>query len=316
MFERLQKKWKVSGTQLALVLCVFALGGSATGWMGKIIMTWLSVDRGWLWTLLYIIVVTLLWPFMVLIVSIPFGQYPFFVNYLKRIGSRMGFVKHAAVAGGRPGDRSRPVQERPIGIAIFASGTGSNAQKIMEYFGAQGNHVAEVKLVVCNNPNAKVLSLAQQSRVATLLLEKEQFFRGTAYTRELKDAGIDFIVLAGFLWKVPQRLIDEYRNNIVNIHPALLPKYGGKGMYGLRVHEAVINAGEKESGITIHRVDEHYDNGDIVFQERVSIDPEETPETLAAKIHVLEHRHYPRVIEQLILASRGSKNQMVVKNNQ
>jgi formyltetrahydrofolate-dependent phosphoribosylglycinamide formyltransferase len=305
MFERLQKKWKVSGTQLALVLCVFALGGSATGWMGKVIMNWLSVERGWLWTLIYIIVVTLLWPLTVLIVSIPFGQFSFFTNYLKRIGSRIGIVNQSGVGSQESGVSAR--HRDVVGIAIFASGAGSNAQKIIEYFGTVGKGVATIKLIVCNNPQARVLKLAEENGVPTLLLEKEKFFRGTAYVDELKRAEIDFIVLAGFLWKVPQRLIDEYRNNIVNIHPALLPKYGGKGMYGLRVHEAVINSGEKESGITIHRVDEHYDNGDIVFQEKVTIAPGETPESLAAKIHVLEHRHYPRIIEELILQANSPK---------
>jgi len=310
MFERLQTKWKVNSTQLFLVLCVFALGGSATGWLGKIIMNSLSIDRGWLWTLIYILVVTLIWPFTVLIVSIPFGQFSFFIRYLRRIGSRMGILKNSesriqnAEAETNPYSKnSQP--DSPVRIAIFASGTGTNAHKIIDYFSQSEKRIAIVKLIVCNNPEGRVLNLAKEKGVPTLLIDREKFFRGTAYADELKAAGIDFIVLAGFLWKIPQKLIDKYRNKIINIHPALLPKYGGKGMYGLKVHEAVINSGEKESGITIHYVDEHYDNGDIIFQDRVSVTENETPESLAEKIHILEHSQYPRVIEQLILQPIG-----------
>jgi formyltetrahydrofolate-dependent phosphoribosylglycinamide formyltransferase len=309
MFERLQTKWKVSGTQLFLVLCVFAVGGSATGWLGKLIMNWLSVDRGWLWTLIYIIVVTLIWPVTVLIVSIFFGQFSFFSGYLKRIGGRMGLFKTESGVRSRDSgvanDAGQDLIKSGVGIAIFASGTGSNAQKIIDYFGGPEKQVAAVNLIVCNNPEAKVLKLAEENGIPTLLLEKEKFFRGTAYVDELRRSGIDFIVLAGFLWKIPQKLIDQYRNKIINIHPALLPKYGGKGMYGRKVHEAVINAGEKESGITIHYVDEHYDNGDIIFQHRVVLAENETPESLAEKIHVLEHTYYPEVIERLILQPNG-----------
>jgi formyltetrahydrofolate-dependent phosphoribosylglycinamide formyltransferase len=313
MFQRLQTKWKVNGTQLFFVLCVFALGGSLTAWLGKIIMNWLAVDRGWLWTLAYIVVVTLIWPVNVLLVSIPFGQFPFFVRYLKRIGARMRIVKESA--GYRIEDREGNNKQNvdhvntPVNIAIFASGTGTNAKNIIEYFGTNlspsENQVAVVKLVVCNKPDAGVLKIAKENGVPALLIDKEKFFRGTAYVEELKAAGIHFIVLAGFLWKIPQKLIDAYRNKIINIHPALLPKYGGRGMYGSSVHEAVINAGEKESGITIHYVDEHYDNGDIIFQARVNIADHETPESLAEKIHSLEYGHYPRIIEQFVRQPNG-----------
>ncbi|MEI6947486.1 phosphoribosylglycinamide formyltransferase [Paraflavisolibacter sp. H34] len=184
-------------------------------------------------------------------------------------------------------------------IAVFASGAGSNAQKIMEHFAAKDKG-AEVALVVCNKPTAGVLAIAERENIPTLLIEKEKFFRQDGYVPELQQAGIDFIVLAGFLWKVPQALIDAYPRRIVNIHPALLPGYGGKGMYGSFVHEAVINAKDAESGITIHYVDEHYDNGDIIFQARCPVEPADDPATLAQKIHVLEHRHYPEVIEQVV----------------
>jgi phosphoribosylglycinamide formyltransferase 1 len=184
-------------------------------------------------------------------------------------------------------------------IAIFASGAGSNAQRIIEHF--RGHAHITVALIVCNKPGAGVLHIAAQNSIPTLLIEKEKFFRGNAYTDELKAAGIDFIVLAGFLWKVPDALIQAYRGSIVNIHPALLPKYGGKGMYGAFVHAAVIGAKEPESGITIHYVDEHYDHGDIIFQAQCTVAPGDTPDSLAKKIHQLEHEHYPKVIEQLLM---------------
>ena len=156
----------------------------------------------------------------------------------------------------------------------------------------------KVALIVCNNPGAGVLKIADKENIPALVIEKEKFFRGNAYADELKEKHIDFIVLAGFLWKIPSALIKAYPNRIINIHPALLPKYGGKGMYGNNVHAAVIAAGEKESGITIHYVDEHYDNGDIIFQAKCPVLPGDTPDSLAQRIHKLEHEHYPKVIEE------------------
>jgi len=185
-------------------------------------------------------------------------------------------------------------------IAIFASGAGSNAKKIIEYF--EGHRLITVSLIVCNKPDAGVLKIADQTGIPTLLIEKEKFFRGNAYTDELKERGIGFIVLAGFLWKIPDTLIKAYPGKIINIHPALLPNYGGKGMYGGFVHEAVITNKDKESGITIHYVDEHYDHGDIIFQARCPIEETDSPESLAKKIHALEHKYYPEVIEKTILS--------------
>ena len=183
-------------------------------------------------------------------------------------------------------------------LAIFSSGTGSNTARIIDHF---RNHPSiRVALVVCNNPAAGVLNIASKEGIPVLLLEKEKFFRGDAYIPELEKDGIDFLVLAGFLWKIPGALVRAYRGNIINIHPALLPKYGGKGMYGHFVHEAVVAAGEKESGITIHYVDELYDHGQAIFQARVIIEPADTPLTLAAKIQYLEHQHFPRVIEEVV----------------
>ena len=183
-------------------------------------------------------------------------------------------------------------------IAIFASGTGSNAQKIIDHF--RNSSEIKVSLIVCNKPRAGIMQIAENEKIPALLIEKERFFRGDSYVPELKEKEIEFIVLAGFLWKIPDRLIEEYHQKIINIHPALLPKYGGKGMYGMHVHEAVINAGEKESGITIHYVNEHFDEGEAIFQASCEVTPDDTPETLAQKIHQLEHLHFPKIIEQVL----------------
>lgn len=186
---------------------------------------------------------------------------------------------------------------KKIQIAVFASGAGSNAQKIIEYF--ERSETADVALVVCNKKGAGVVNIAAAAGVPVLLIEKEKFQKD-GYVVELKEAGIDFIVLAGFLWKIPQPVINAWPRKIVNIHPALLPRYGGKGMYGHYVHESVLNAGDVESGITIHYVDEHYDNGDIIFQTACPIVDGDSAETLAQRIHTLEHLHYPRVIDELL----------------
>ena len=183
-------------------------------------------------------------------------------------------------------------------IAIFASGAGSNARKIIEHFSQHPK--IRVELIVCNKPNAGVLNIADEHGLPTLILDKEQFFRGNAYVDEFRVDDIKFIVLAGFLWKIPDALIHAYPEKIVNIHPALLPKYGGKGMYGNFVHEAVIANKETESGITIHLVDEVYDHGKIIFQAKCEVKKDDTPESLAARIHELEHKHYAKVIEQLV----------------
>jgi phosphoribosylglycinamide formyltransferase 1 len=197
-------------------------------------------------------------------------------------------------------------------MAVFASGAGSNAEKLIHYFKTSG--LARVTLVVCNKPGAGVLAIAEREGIAALLIEKERFFRGDGYLPVLKEAGIGFIALAGFLWKIPQALIDAYPKKIVNIHPALLPKFGGKGMYGQYVHEAVLQAGEVESGITIHYVDEHYDNGDIIFQTACPVLDTDTPETIAQRIHRLEHLHYPIVIEETIKLT-GQPNKEEQRDN-
>ena len=301
MFQRLQQKWKVNGLQLALILCTFAIGGSLTGLAGKKLMSLFFIDQRWLWVVVYILIVTLLWPFAVLLISVFFGQYRFFISYLRKMGKRMGLVKK--VTDDRlqmTGNEEQPSSIRhPLTrIAIFASGAGSNAQKIIDHF-RNSDHI-KISLIVCNNPGAGVLAIAANENVPAIVIDKEKFFRGNSYADELKEKKIGFIVLAGFLWKIPDTLIKAYPGKIINIHPALLPNYGGKGMYGNHVHEVVITAGEKETGITIHYVDGHYDNGDIIFQARCPVLENDTAASLAERIHQLEHQHYPQVIENIL----------------
>jgi phosphoribosylglycinamide formyltransferase-1 len=183
-------------------------------------------------------------------------------------------------------------------IAIFASGSGTNAERIISHF---SNHPSiAVSLILSNNPDAYVLERAKNHRIPSFVFNRRQLTDNIIIPELLKDAGITFIVLAGFLWLIPVNLLQAYRGRIVNIHPALLPKYGGKGMYGMKVHESVILAGEKESGISIHYVNENYDEGDIILQARCPVLPGDTPETLASRIHELEYQYYPEIIEKVI----------------
>lgn len=186
-------------------------------------------------------------------------------------------------------------------IAIFASGTGTNSRRIIDHF--RHHPDIRVSLIVCNRPGAGVLDIAARENIPQLMLDKEKFFRGNAYVDELREKCIDFLVLAGFLWKIPAALVAAFRGRIINIHPALLPKYGGKGMYGQRVHEAVITAGDLQTGITIHYVDELYDHGQVIFQAVCAVEPTDTPETLAQKVHQLEWAHFPNIIEEVILSN-------------
>jgi phosphoribosylglycinamide formyltransferase 1 len=187
-------------------------------------------------------------------------------------------------------------------LAIFASGSGSNAQRIIEYF--HGSHQISIGLILSNNPNAYVLERARKAKIPTVCFNRKEFYESNFILDILTVQGITFIVLAGFLWLIPDYLLNAYRGRIINIHPALLPKYGGKGMYGMRVHETVIQSGDEESGITIHYVNEKYDDGQIIFQAKCRIEPEDTHETLAGKIHLLEHTYYPVVIESVILEKK------------
>jgi formyltetrahydrofolate-dependent phosphoribosylglycinamide formyltransferase len=296
MLEKLKKKWKVSGMQLLLILCVFAITGTATAYISKAVTGWVGLTPAspLVWrALLRAVVLIFGYQVIILLVSIPFGQFSFFFNYEKKILRRLGLLKKI------PQTTSGNTKPAAINIAIFASGAGSNTQKIIDHFKIPGSNI-KVVLIVSNKPAAGVLQIAAKENIPSVIIEKEKFFTGNAYADELKEKKIDFIILAGFLWKVPAALINAYPKKIINIHPALLPKYGGKGMYGHYVHEAVIANKEKESGITIHYVDELYDHGLIIFQTAFLLNENETAETLAGRIHELEHRHFPKVIEEVI----------------
>lgn len=282
MFQKLKQRWHVNGLNLFLIITTFALGGSLCGYAGRKLLTLTQLEKGPLWVVLYIILITLLWPLAVLLVSLPLGQFGFFKKYIGKIMGRFKGKKEMTV----------------INIAIFASGAGSNAQQIINRF--LNNKNIKVVLVVCNKPGAGVLNIAERHGIPTVLIDKERFFKGDAFLPELQHYRVNFIVLAGFLWKVPQKLIAAYPQKIINIHPALLPAYGGKGMYGHFVHEAVIANKETQSGITIHYVDEQYDHGQIIMQATCSIKEDDTADTLAQKIHTLEHTHFPAVIEQIL----------------
>lgn len=183
-------------------------------------------------------------------------------------------------------------------IAIFASGSGTNAENIALYFKDKSN--VDIACILTNNPKAFVLKRAEKLGIPSLVFSKSDFIESTNVVDYLKEKEVDFVALAGFLWLIPNNLLREFPNKIINIHPALLPKYGGKGMYGLNVHKAVVENKEIESGITIHIVSEKYDEGEVVFQAKCKVDPTDTPEDVAEKVHELEYLHYPKVIEQLL----------------
>ena len=190
-------------------------------------------------------------------------------------------------------------------IAIFASGSGTNAQRIIEYF--QSAQLIRVALVLSNNPTAYVLDRSRKLEVPIAVFSRNELYETNKILDLLTEHEVSFLVLAGFLWLVPENLLKAYTDKILNVHPALLPKYGGKGMYGMKVHAAVIASGDKESGISIHSVNANYDEGQILFQVRCKVDPEDTPESLAIKVHQLEHQFYPKVIEEVILGIRHQK---------
>ena len=365
--QSLQEKWKVRGSQFWLIMLTFALGGSLSGRLCSFLLNLVFLEKNWAFWLVYPLFLTILWPFSVIFVSLFTGQFRFFKGYLSRVGAKVFGIGGSDATSGSSGSTlgSTPGQSSfktvaapstasaaptsssvssaaPIHIAIFASGAGSNARKIIEYFEGAGSGFAsagsglaaagdsslttagskssssqvKVSLIVCNVPNAGVLAIAKEKGIPTLLINKSEFAT-TGYVESLHNADIQFIVLAGFLWKVPEVLVRAYQpgmkidgalvngkenvsKGIINIHPALLPKYGGKGMYGSRVHEAVIAAGEKESGITIHWVNEHYDEGGIIFQACCEVVSSDTPDTLADKIHLLEHAHFAPTIAKLL----------------
>jgi len=185
-----------------------------------------------------------------------------------------------------------------INIAIFGSGSGTNAENIIQYF--ESNPLIEVTLVLSNRADAYILERARLHHIPSVVFAKSDFQDEDSLFALLYKYKVDFVVLAGFLLQIPVALIHAFPNKIINIHPALLPKYGGKGMYGDRVHEAVIAAGDKLSGITIHYIDEHYDSGSIIFQTTCDVLPDDTPHDLATRVHALEYKYFPRVIEETI----------------
>lgn len=183
-------------------------------------------------------------------------------------------------------------------IVIFASGNGTNAENIIKYF--QDSPVARVVAVFSNRKSAKVLRKAHDLKVKSLYFDREALYKSNEVLHVLQDIQPDLIVLAGFLWVFPKNILEAFPDKVINIHPALLPNYGGKGMYGAKVHEAVINNKDEESGISIHYVNDKYDEGKIIFQSKTKIDTSDTPDSLAQKIHQLEYKHFPEVIEQLL----------------
>lgn len=187
-----------------------------------------------------------------------------------------------------------------IRVAIFASGGGTNAEAIIRYF--QNHEQVEVALILSNNPSAYVLERAKNHSIASFVFSREDFYKSEKVDEVLKATGIGFVVLAGFMWLMPKRLVAKYK--MVNIHPALLPKYGGKGMYGHHVHEAVVRNKETESGITIHWVNEAYDEGNIILQEKCLVNPWDSPDDVADKIHGLEYAHFPKTIEKVITSEQ------------
>ncbi len=182
-------------------------------------------------------------------------------------------------------------------LIVFASGAGSNTKAIIDYY--KRNNKARVTLIVCNNPDAGVLEIAKKEDIPFLMVTKKTI-KETLLIEQLNDYNPTLIVLAGFLWKLPAKLVNAFPNKIINIHPALLPKHGGKGMYGMNVHNAVITSHDDESGITIHYVNEQYDKGNIILQARCKVGIESTAQTLATEVHKLEHFYFPRTIEFLL----------------
>jgi phosphoribosylglycinamide formyltransferase-1 len=182
-------------------------------------------------------------------------------------------------------------------ILLFASGTGSNVENILKYF--KNLHEIAIVSVFSNNPKAPVLAIAAEHNVPTYVFDKEAL-EGGAVLNQLNDLQPDLIVLAGFLWKMPASIVHSYPDKIINIHPALLPKYGGKGMYGMHVHRRILEEKERETGITIHYINEHYDEGAYILQQAVAIEDCTTAEEIAAKVHALEHLYFPQVIAQVL----------------
>lgn len=274
-------------------MITFAVTGTTAAFITAKITAWLDIEKWSLsFWLLKLGVLLIGYQILLLFFGFVFGQFRFFWQYERKILQAVGLIK----------------RDPPLRIAVFASGKGTNAENLVRYFNhdPKKSKKANITLIVCNKPGAGVLSLAQREGIPVLMIEQAGFSSGK-YLSEIRAAA-DLLVLAGFLWKVPQSLIDAFPGRIINIHPALLPKYGGPGMYGMKVHQAVIANGETESGITIHHVDEHYDNGDRIFQEKCTVEPTDTPDSLSEKIHRLEMEHYPKQVEKWVKKVKSSLN--------
>lgn len=183
-------------------------------------------------------------------------------------------------------------------LAVFASGNGSNAQRLAEFFRQDGSAV--ISVIYSNKPDAYVNKRASLLGIPSVVFNRKTFYETDDVLHDLQTRSVDWIILAGFLWLMPDNLLKAFAGKIVNIHPALLPHYGGKGMYGMKVHEAVIASGDRESGISIHYVNQFYDEGRIIFQARCPVDPADTPDMLAQKVHQLEYEHFPLVVKELV----------------
>ncbi len=290
MLKKLQHHWKVNGWGVFLIITTFAITGTFTAWVSKSITGWMQVDKfSFTWWTLKIAVFLIGYQIFILIFGFCLGQFAFFWNYEKKILSRFGLFK---------ADKKNQIR-----LAIFASGAGTNAEKIIRYFTNKEKKTEQevvVSLIVCNKPGAGVIKIAEDNSIDVLMIDHDLLNRPAELIEALKKNNIDYIILAGFLRKLPDALIKAWPNKIINIHPALLPKYGGKGMFGKHVHEAVLENKETESGITIHYVDELYDHGKIIFQAKCMIDDTDNPISLAEKIHRLEHTHFAPVIESVL----------------
>ncbi|TAF66298.1 MAG: phosphoribosylglycinamide formyltransferase [Cytophagales bacterium] len=198
-------------------------------------------------------------------------------------------------------------------IAIFASGTGTNAEKIIQHFQKEDKkHIAQVSLVLSNRMLAGVLEKAHQYQIPTCVFDRKGFYESSQITDYLQQQEIDLIVLAGFLWLLPSTLIRQFPDKIINIHPSLLPLFGGKGMYGMYVHEAVKAAGASETGITIHYVNENYDEGKIILQRKCTLSPEDTPEDIAHKVQHLEHHYFPLMVENILTNGANKIEELLI----
>ncbi|MEO7265645.1 MAG: phosphoribosylglycinamide formyltransferase [Ferruginibacter sp.] len=283
MLKKLQRKWNVNSTDFFWIMICFAVTGTTTAWVSKSITGWMDVPKfSFAWWALKIGVLLIGYQVFLLLFGFCFGRFSFFWKYEKKLLIRLGLF---------------PKEKKLTRIAIFASGAGSNAKKIIEYF--QKHQQIRVTLVVCNKKEAGVINIAGDHNIEILMIKKADLLNGHLL-EQLKEKKINWIILAGFLLKIPADIIGAYPSKIINIHPALLPAYGGEGMYGKRVHESVLANKEIQSGISIHYVDDIYDHGEIISRLYCPVDENETPESLATKIQALEHQHFATTIESVI----------------